>query len=148
MARDLFEETDCLYDVKYNKPEDFAGNLSVVLGLELAAVSQELLHQAQTPEERFGRLQSVLKELSQLRRDIDRGRRTKIAEDRWFKQDFFQDEEFKEKQQEKVAKRLERKSDGPSPIAEADLLEPLTEPVLFTDYDPELDRFPKLNDRN
>jgi hypothetical protein len=47
-----------------------------------------------------------------------------------------------------VAKRLERKSDGPSPIAEADLLEPLTEPVLFTDIDPELDRFPKLNDHN
>jgi hypothetical protein len=58
------------------------------------------------------------------------------------------EQQRKEKQQEKVAKRLERKSDGPSPIAEADLLEPLTEPVLFNDYDPELDRFPKLNDRN
>ena len=58
------------------------------------------------------------------------------------------EQQRKEKQQEKVAKRLERKSDGPSPIAEADLLEPLTEPVLFTDIDAELDRFPKLNDHN
>jgi hypothetical protein len=53
----------------------------------------------------------------------------------------------KEKQQEKVAKRLEKKPDGPSPIAEADMLEPLTAP-LFVDIDPELDRLPNLNDHN
>jgi hypothetical protein len=53
----------------------------------------------------------------------------------------------KEKQQEKVAKRLEKKSDGPSPIAEADLLEPLTGPVLM-EFDPELDRTPNFNDHN
>jgi hypothetical protein len=51
----------------------------------------------------------------------------------------------KEKQQEKVSKRLEKKPDGLSPIAEAELLQPLTEPV-FAEYDPELDRLPNLNE--
>jgi hypothetical protein len=54
------------------------------------------------------------------------------------------EQQRKEKQQEKVAKRLERKPDGPSPIAEADMLQPLTEPA-FDDLDPELDRYPNLN---
>jgi hypothetical protein len=58
------------------------------------------------------------------------------------------EQQRKEKQQEKVAKRLERKTDGMSPIAEADMLQPLTEPALFTDIDAELDRFPNLNDHN
>jgi hypothetical protein len=53
----------------------------------------------------------------------------------------------KEKQQEKVAKRLERKSDGLSPIEEAELLTPLTAPIQH-ELDPELDRLPNLNDLN
>jgi hypothetical protein len=53
----------------------------------------------------------------------------------------------KEKQQEKVAKRLEKKPDEAlSPIAEAELLQPLDGPVLI-DIDPELDRMPNLVDQ-
>lgn len=53
----------------------------------------------------------------------------------------------KEKQQEKVAKRLEKKPDEAlSPIAEAELLQPLSGPV-HVEIDPELDRMPNLVDQ-
>jgi hypothetical protein len=57
------------------------------------------------------------------------------------------EQQRKEKQQEKVAKRLEKKPDGTSPIEEADLLKPLTAPVIM-EFDPELDRLPILNEQN
>ena len=90
-VRELMERAEGVNEAA--NEEDLGDWLSVALSLELVKTTEALLAEKMDPRERWKLLREILPHLAVLRREDHRGRRVRMAEERWERETDRLDEE-------------------------------------------------------